>query len=143
MPSVGENLASAVVTYLDGLTLSQPFTPTKKLIPVYERDQLSGLDVSVHAGPVIRQRMTRGGVWQKTYTVGVVIRYAADSNAADLETKSGELQLLAEEMMEALGSATMQGLPAVEIEQDLPFDLGQVMDNGLLKTEIIIRYKGL
>ena len=45
--------------------------------------------------------------------------------------------------MEALGSVTMQGLPAVEIEQDLPFDLGQVMDNGLLKTEIIIRYKGL
>jgi len=143
MPSVGENLASAVVTYLDGLTLSQSFTPTKQLVPVFERDQLSGLEVTVHAGPVQRQRMTRGGVWQKTYAVGVVIRYAADSNPAGLETKAGELQLLAEEIMEALGSATMAGLPAVEIEQDLPFDLGQVMDNGLLKTEIIIRYRGL
>lgn len=143
MPSVGENLAIAVVTYLDGLTLSQNFTPSKKLVPVYERDQLSGLEVTVHVGPVQRQRMTRSGTWQKTYTVGVVIRYASDSNPAGLETKAGELQLLAEEIMEALGSVTMTGLPSVEIEQDLPFDLGQVMDNGLLKTEIIIRYRGL
>lgn len=144
MPSVAESLVDAVITHLDGLTLSMAFTPAKLLVPVYARDDLDAdeLEVTAHAGPILRQRLTRGGIWIKTYSVGLVIRYASDDPKADLETKAGELQLLAEEIMDAMGSVSMAGMPLVEIEQDVPFDLGHVQDNGLMKSEITLRYKG-
>ncbi len=144
MPSVAESLVDAVITHLDGLTLSMAFTPAKLLVPVYERDDLEDdeLEVTAHAGPIARQRLTRGGTWIKTYSVGVVIRYASDDPPEILETKAAELQLLAEEIMDAMGSASMLGMPLVEIEQDVPFDLGQVQDGGLLRSEITLRYKG-
>lgn len=144
MPSVAESLVDAVITHLDGLTLSKAFTPSKLLVPVYDRDDLEDdeLEVTAHAGPITRQRLTRGGTWIKTYSVGLVIRYASDDAPDVLETKAGELQLLAEEIMDAMGSVSILGMPLVEIEQDVPFDLGQVQDNGLMKSDITLRYKG-
>ncbi len=144
MPSVAESLVDGVISHLGGLTLSMAFTPSKLLVPVYDRDDLADdeLEVTAHAGPIIRQRLTRGGSWIKTYSVGLVIRYASDDPPEILETKAGELQLLAEDIMNALGSVSIAGCPLVEIEQDVPFDLGQVQNDGLMKTEITLRYKG-
>lgn len=143
MPSVQEQIVDAVVAFIDAATYSQAFTPTKKLVPVFERDQLSGFEVDVYAGPTIREKQSRGGVYLKTYSVGVVVRHGADVSASEQETRAGAFLQLCEEIAASLEDVNMAGLPPVEIEQDAPFDAARVSDHGLFFTQIIIRYKGL
>jgi hypothetical protein len=143
MPSIQEQIVNAVVSYLDAQTYSQAFTPTKQLVPVFERDDLSGFEVSVYAGPTQREKQSRSGVYLKTYSVGVVVRYGADVAAGEQETRAGAFMQLCEEIAASLESQTMAGLHAVEIDQDGPFDPGRVNDVGLFFTTITNRYKGL
>lgn len=142
MPGVQEQIVNAVVAHLDAATYSHSFTLAKKLVPVFDRDQLGGFDVAVYAGPVIREKQSRSGVYLKTYSVGVVVRYGADVSAAEQETRASHFMQLCEEISASLENVNMAGLPPVEIEQDSPFDPGKVSDTGLFFTQIIVRYKG-
>jgi hypothetical protein len=142
MPGVRETLVDAVVAFIDAATYSQAFTPAKKLVPIFERDVLTGYDVTLYAGPIERVEQSRGGVYLKTYTVGLVVRTTADGNNAQNETKTGEFLQLVEEICNSLQGVKMAGLPLVEIEEDQPFDVGKVSDNGVLMTQVNLRYKG-
>ena len=143
MAGVQEALVDAVVAHLDGLTLSLPFTVEKKLVPNFERDQLSGCVVSVYAGQNTRDKQTRSGVWSKLWSVGIVVRYGADVSQAEQETRAAQYLQLCEEIQAALEATNMAGLLPAEMEQDAPFDQGKVSDYGLFITQIIIRYRGL
>lgn len=142
MPSIKQQLVNAVVAHLDAATYSQSFTPVSKLVPNFDRDQLSGFEVAVYAGSEQRTKQTRSGVWLKTYSVGVVVRYGADVSAAEQETRAAAFMQLCEEIVESLEDVNMVGLPPVEIEQESPFDQGKVNDFGLFITQIVISYKG-
>lgn len=143
MPGVQEGLVNAVVSYLDAAVFSQSFTPAKKLVPDFQRDALSGYAVDVYAGPATREKQSRSGVWLKTWSVGIVVRCAADLSAAQLETKAGEFLQLCEEICESLRAQNMAGLPPVEIDQESPFDMGKISDYGLLFAQIIVKYKDI
>lgn len=143
MAGTPELLVDAVVAHLDVATFSQTFTPTKKLVPIFERDQLSGWDVSVHVGPTQRDKQARSGAQTKTYSVGVVIRYPADSDQAGLETKAGEVIQLCEEIKDSLATPNMIGLVPVEVDQDVPFDLEKVSSAGLFFAQLTFKYKGI
>lgn len=142
MAGVQETLAAAVVAHIDAATYSQSFTPEKKLVPTFERDQLDGYAVSVYCGPAVREKQSRSGVYLKTWSVGIVIRCAADLSAAQLETKAGDFLQLCEEIADSLEDVNMAGLPPVEIDQEAPFDMGKVSDHGMLFAQITIKYKG-
>ena len=143
MPGVPETLVDAVVAHLDAATFSQTFTPAKKLVPIFERDQLSGWDVSVHAGSSQREKQAKSGVQLKTYSVGVVVRYPADTDQAGLETRAGAFIQLCEEIKDSLATPNMGNLVPVEVEQDLPFDLDRVSSAGVFFAQLTFRYKGI
>jgi hypothetical protein len=142
MPGVQESIVNAVVAYVDAQVYSLAFTPYKKLIPTFDRDDLAGLDVAVFAAPTVRQKQTRAGTYLKTHTIGLVLRYPADVSAAELETRAGQFLQLCEEISGSLESVNMAGFVPDEIEQDVPYDIGKINDLGLFMAQIFIKYKG-
>jgi hypothetical protein len=143
MAGIQEQLVDAVVSYLSGLTLSQSPTVEKKLVPNFERDQLSGFVLSVFAGPHTREKQSRSGVYLKTWSIGIVIRCGADVTQAEQEILAGQFLQLSEEIAAALEAQEMAGLAPVEIEQDMPFDQSKVSDYATFMAQFTIRYKGL
>ena len=142
MPGVQETLVNDAVAFIDAERYSQAFTPRKQLVPVFDRDLLSGWDVSVYAGPSSREKLARSGSHLKTYSIGVVVRYSADVSAAEQETKAGQFLQLIDEIATSLETFRPGGKIPDEIETDIPFDAAKVSELGLLFTTITIRFKG-
>jgi hypothetical protein len=131
------DLVDAVVSLIQGGTYSQTVTTAKKLVPIYDRDVLTGWDVTVHSAEQSRELLSRSNLWTKIYTIGVVLRTEAAQ-----ETKTGQFLTLCQELMDRLAANNLAGLYVHEIEQLEPFDPNRVAEDGVLQTTISIRYKG-
>jgi hypothetical protein len=136
------DLVDAVVSLIQGGTYSQTVTTAKKLVPIYDRDVLTGWDVTVHSAEQSRELLSRSNLWTKIYTIGVVLRTDCSGTEAAQETKTGQFLTLCQELMDRLAANNLAGLYVHEIEQLEPFDPNRVAEDGVLQTTISIRYKG-
>jgi hypothetical protein len=143
MSSKPELIAEAVITHLTNGSFAYPLAVSKKLVPVYDRDQLSeGWEVTVHVGPQTRTKQARSGTTLKVYQIGIVLRY--QPVPAELENDSVEKVLqVSEEIMDSLDAfKPIEGFVIDEIEQSDPFSLSKQDESGYYLTQIFARYKG-
>jgi hypothetical protein len=77
------DIADAVVTALNGHTFTKPFTAVRSYRPVYTREEMKDLHVTVVPGGYAMENLGRGQV-QEDYTVEIAVQQApeATSNAA-------------------------------------------------------------
>ena len=135
-----DDIADAVVTRLNAGTFSPSFTATKSLLPVYQLQDAPSLLVDVVVGSQTREKLTRGSVWLKSYTVSVIIRAKCDStNNAELEP----LEALGEAIKDHLASNEWSGgVVLSEIEQEVPFSIDRLVEQGIFATQIDFIFKG-
>jgi len=77
------DIADAVVTTLNGHTFTRPFTAVRSYRPVYTREEMKDLHVTVVPGGYSMENLGRGQV-QEDYTVEVAVQQAPETmgNAA-------------------------------------------------------------
>jgi len=127
MASKHADIVDAVVTYLNGLSLSQEFTASREAAPTYLREELDSLTVDVLLGAVTRKRLTRGGLFDKTFDVEIAVQKTIDvSDTTDFDA----MVELCEEIESAICAAgqTMASATLTAVDRD------QVADEAAIET---------
>lgn len=129
-----DDIADAVVTRLNAGTFNPSFTAAKKLLPVYQLEDAPSLSVDVVVGSQSRERMTRGTVWLRNYTVSVIVRAKCDATSnAEIEP----LEALGEAIKDHIQTGTWTGgVVLAEVNQEIPFSVERAIDNGIFSTQI-------
>lgn len=138
MASKAEDLVDAVVARLAAGTYAVPVTVSKVLAPVYDRSDLSGVKVDVFSGGRTWEKQNRGSVWLNGYVIGVVIRKPSGRTNTDI----GQLLLLTEQLFDQLKDQAFSGVVLQEGEQDEPFKMESLLDEGKGFVELRLTYKG-
>lgn len=107
-------IADALVTHLNAASLSQTFTATRKFLPHFEREKLTGLEVTVFPRSDAATPATRSKS-EHTYLVDVVIRQPVDP---DSESDLKAATQLTEEMADRIANNDMAGAGWTLIEND-------------------------
>lgn len=135
-----DDIADAVVSSLNAGTFSPSFTATKSLLPVYQLESAPALLVDVVVGSQERERMTRGSLWLKRYTVSVIVRAKCDAtNNAEIEP----LEALVEAIKDHLQDHSWTGgVVLAEINQEVPFGIDRLVEHGIFATQVDFIFKG-
>jgi hypothetical protein len=143
MSSKPEQIADAVLSYLAGGSYAYTLAVSKKLVPVYDRNQLDeGWEVTIHVGPQTRTKQTRSGTFLRIYQIGIVIRYQPPANESE-NTSAAKVLQVSEEVMDNLqGFMPLGDFVLEETEQSDPFSLSKQDESGYYLTQIFARYKG-
>ncbi len=129
-------VADALVLHLNGQTLSQSFTSTRVFLPHFEREKLTGLEVSVFprsdaATPASRSKS------EHTYTLDVVVRKPVDPDAAaDLAS----MAQLTEEIAGAIENESQAGAAWTGLENDPLFVVEVLAERREYLTILTVTY---
>lgn len=138
MASKAEDLVDAIVARLAAGTYTVPVTVSKVLAPVYNRSELAGVRVDVFSGGRTWEKQGRGSIWLNGYVIGIVIRKPAKQTNEDM----GEILLLTEQIFDQLKDQSFSGVVLQEGEQDEPFRMESLLDEGKGHVELRLTYKG-
>lgn len=138
MASKAEDLVDAIVARLAAGTFTVPVTVSKALVPVYDRADLTGVKVDVFSGGRTWEKQSRGGLWMNGYVIGLVIRKPAKPTNTDI----GQLLLLTEQLFDWLKDQSFSGVVLQEGEQDEPYKMEALLDEGKGFVELRLIYKG-
>jgi len=138
MASKAEDLVDAIVTRLAAGTYTVPVTVSKVLAPVYNRSELAGVRVDIFSGGRTWEKLNRGSVWLNGYVIGIVVRKPAKPVNDDI----GQLLLLTEQLFDQVKDQTFAGVVLQEGEQDEPFRMESLLDEGKGHIELRLTYKG-
>lgn len=141
--SRSSELADALVAYLDGLSLSIAFTPTREHWPPNMADESDILYVNVYSGPRGGEQVTRGA-YSRTYVLFVTVMEKVTGTAAEMKTRADALDSLMEEIELAvedqpIDGAVMEGYDSTT--ERLPFNLVQLRDQGVFVAVIGLQYQ--
>lgn len=139
MASHAEDLTDAVVSYLNGLSLSQSFTSTKRLFPRRNKADISALTVDVFPISEEWDKLTRGGTYERVYTVAVAVIKPIDNDNTDIGTNL----TLAEEIKENLSNQTLDSKLCIGLDQPELYSYDFVADSGFFVSQINFRFKGI
>lgn len=141
MASRHAEIADAITTYLDGLTLSQAFTPQRVKVPTFALEQSRDLRVEVLLGRKSRTLLTRGMKFSRTYDVIVIVQAGLDMSDNSDTADSDGLDELSEEIATALESQAMDGASPVIIAAETPFDEELADQSHQYLTTITVTYR--
>jgi hypothetical protein len=133
-----ETLVGLVVARLNAVTYSPTFTATAKLYPKFVREDTTGLEVSVLAGPETWTKLSRAGMCEVLLNVPIVIR----KPIVNPEAETGELLTLVQAMKDDLIATPVGAFTATGITQSEPFSIDANEAEGLFQTIVTVQYKG-
>lgn len=114
-----KDIADAVVGHLNGLTLSQAFTAARAAIPVWMLEAVRTLTVDVLIGRYEQTLQNRGGLFDRRYTVDIVVQDALDvADTTDLDAAI----LLCEEIQDSLTGQTMSNARLMTVDREQTYD---------------------
>lgn len=138
MSSKAEDLVDAIVARLASGAYVVPVTVSKTLVPVFDRDKLNSCQVHVFSGGMGWEKQTRGGYWLNRYVVGLAVRTPSQLTNGDI----GKVLELTEQLFDRLKDQTFNGLVLQEGEQDEPYKMDALLDEGKGFVELRLIYKG-
>lgn len=134
-------IVDALVTYLNGLSLSQTYTAEKKLIVTEDLHDLQDLHVYVMPATLASVVSTRNSS-EETHTVYVTITRAAENDAA-LEEMLGFKQEIADALRLQIVTGTTGSYKYLGQENNPQYSNELAMTKALFMSVIQIRYKNL
>lgn len=138
MSSKAEVLVDAIVSHLAAGVYTQPVTVSKVLAPVYDRSELSDIRLDVYSGARAWERQSRSSIWLHIYNIGVVIRRPAGQTNTDIS----QLLELTDQVFDRLRGQVFSGSVLQEVEQDEPFKMDALLEEGKGFVELRLTYKG-
>lgn len=135
--SVLTDIADDLVTHLGTLSLSQTFTASRVFLPDFEREQLTGYEVTVYPASESRGVITRAAI-EHVYELNVVVR--APVNPASNPDISAALYFV-EQLVTGIKGQAASGASWLTSENDPVFDLESLQQRHEFLSVITIQYK--
>lgn len=122
MASRHTQIADALVTYLNGLSLSQAFTSQRVKVPTFALEETRSLRVDIILGKAESKFVTRGYKADRTYDIEIVVQDALDLKSNTVTTDADGLVELCEEIEAALAGQQISGATLTAVSRESVFD---------------------